>query len=266
MAGFRLPSGGRIDRSAKLTLSFDGRAVSAYSGDTLASALMADGQSVVARSFKYHRPRGIYSAGVEEPNALVQLHTGAKSEPNARATTLEAYDGLQAKGQNAWPNVRYDLNAVNQLFGKFLFAGFYYKTFIGPFKGTGFWMFCEKFIRKAAGMGTATKLSDPDTYDKTNIHCDVLVIGGGPAGLSAALAAGRSGAKVILAEQDKSLGGSLLSARLGNASDDWLKTIETELRAMVNVTILTRSTIFGAYDQDVYGLVERVWDHVAVPP
>ncbi|MFK5977389.1 MAG: sarcosine oxidase subunit alpha family protein [Rhizobiaceae bacterium] len=265
MAGSRIATGGRIDRSVKLTLSFDGRKLSAHPGDTLASALMADGQLVVARGFKYHRPRGIYSAGVEEPNALVQLHTGAKSEPNARATTVEAIDGLSATGQNAWPNVRFDFGAMNQLFGPFLFAGFYYKTFIGPFRGTSFWMFCEKFIRKAAGMGRATKLADPDTYEKVNGFCDVLVIGGGPAGISAALAAGRSGAKVMLVEQDMALGGSLLSAPLVDQQEAWLEGALNELQNMNNVQILTRSTVFGAYDQDVYGVVERIGDHGQVP-
>ena len=163
MAGTRLATGGRIDRSCELQISFDGRKLTAYRGDTLASALLADGQSIVARGFKYHRPRGIYSAGVEEPNALVQLNSGARSEPNARATTVEVYEGLEANGQNAWPNVRFDIGGVNQILAPFLFAGFYYKTFIGPFKGTAFWMFCEKFIRKAAGMGRGSTLDDPDT-------------------------------------------------------------------------------------------------------
>lgn len=266
MAGSRTPTGGRIDRSSPLAMSFDGHAITAYSGDTLASALMANGHTIVARSFKYHRARGIYSAGIEEPNALVHLHSGGRAEPNSRATTVEAYSGLVATGQNAWPNVRFDLNAVNQLLAPFLFAGFYYKTFIGPFKGTWFWMLCEKFIRKAAGMGTGTTLNDPDTYDKINAFCDVLVIGGGPAGISAALSAGRSGVQVILAEQDTPLGGSLLSCPVDSPTDTWLKDSCTELQAMENVRILTRSTVFGAYDSDVYGMVERVWDHMETPP
>ena len=265
----RLPAGGRIDRGRRLSLSFDGGELSAYQGDTLASAMLAGGGSVVARSFKYHRARGIYAAGVEEPNALVSLRTGARHEPNTVATTVEAYDGLAAFGQNAWPNVRFDFGAVNQLFAPFLAAGFYYKTFvgpdIGPIHGTRFWMMCERLIRRAAGMGRAPAEADPDTYEKVNEHCDCLVIGSGPAGLAAALAAGRCGQRVILAEQDFALGGSLLQSLVGSEADRWLGDAVAELRTMANVRILLRTTVFGAYDSDVYGAVERVQDHVVEP-
>ena len=247
-------------------MTFDDRAIDAHPGDTLASALLANGEQVIARSFKYHRPRGIYAAGVEEPNALVQLRTGARAEPNTPATTIEAYAGLAAFGQNAWPSVRLDFGVVNQIFAPFMAAGFYYKTFVGPFRGTAFWMLCEKVIRRAAGMGRASGLDDPDSYEKVNAFCDVLVIGAGPAGLSAALAAGRSGAKVMLVEQDFALGGALLSAPLGDTGDAWLAQVTAELTAMENVQILSRSTVFGAYDHGVYGVVEHLWDHVAVPP
>ncbi len=266
MTSHRLPSGGRIDRSRQLTLYFDGRKIPAHPGDTLASAMLAAGESVVARSFKYHRPRGIYSAGVEEPNALVHLRSGERHEPNTRATMIEAFDGLTATGQNAWPNVRFDLSAANRLLAPFIHAGFYYKTFIGPFRGTGFWMFCERFIRKAAGMGTPTKEFDPDRYEKVNAHCDVLVIGAGPAGLAAALSAGRNGARVMLIEQDRELGGGLLSNSAGGASDPWRAAMIAELEAMANVRILIRATVFGAYDCGVFGIVERLWDHVSQPP
>ncbi|UWQ75817.1 sarcosine oxidase subunit alpha family protein [Leisingera sp. M658] len=266
MSAERLPQGGRIDRTSTVTVLFDGRAIPAHTGDTLASALLAADTGIVARSFKYHRPRGIYSAGVEEPNALVQLGQGAHSEPNTRATTLEAYDGLQAAGQNAWPNVRFDAQSATRIIAPFLSAGFYYKTFIGPFNGTKFWMYCETFIRKAAGMGFGVHQNDPDTYQKTNAYCDLLVIGAGPAGLSAALAAGRKGERVILAEQDFELGGSLLSNPVGSDSDKWLEDTRNELEAMNNVRILKRTTVFGAYDSDVYGAVERVWDHVRHVP
>ena len=266
MSARRLPAGGRIDRSAPLEMRFDGRPVDGFDGDTLASALLAAGERVVARSFKYHRPRGIYAAGAEEPNALVHLRRDARGEPNTRATMIEAYDGLEAAGQNAWPSVRFDLGAVNQCLSPFIGVGFYYKTFIGPFKGTAFWMFFEKFIRRAAGMGRADALPDPDTYEKVNAFCDVLVVGGGPAGLAAALAAGRSGVRVILAEQDRDLGGSLLSRPVGSESDAWLENVTAELRTLDNVRILTRSTVFGAYDNEVYGIVERVWDHRPTPP
>jgi len=266
MTARRLAKGGRIDRSRMISMQFDGRRIAAHPGDTLASALMAAGETIVARSFKYHRPRGVFSAGTEEPNALITLGEGARSEPNTRATTLEAFDGLVARGQNGWPNVRHDLSAINGALSPFIGAGFYYKTFIGPFRGTAFWMFCERYIRKAAGMGRAITLSDPDTYDKTNAFCDVLVIGAGPAGLSAALTAGRQGLRVILAEQDFALGGALLSAPPDAATNAWLSTTADELHSLPNVTILARTTVFGAYDGNVFGAVQRQWDHVAQPP
>lgn len=261
----RLTAGGRIDRGTTLNLTFDGRDVAAHPGDTLASALLASGTKVVGRSFKYHRPRGVYAAGVEEPNALVQLRRGARSEPNILATTAEAFDGLEAFGQNGWPSVSFDLGAVSGFLSKFLPAGFYYKTFIGPGQGTAFWMFCERFIRKAAGMGRAPQAPDPDSYEKVNAFCDVLVIGAGPTGLAAALAAGRAGARVILAEQDFVLGGSLNDEPAGGAGDRWCNGMLASLRAMANVRIMPRTTAFGAYDGEVYGLIERVSDHLSEP-
>ncbi|WP_108816638.1 sarcosine oxidase subunit alpha family protein [Loktanella sp. Alg231-35] len=267
MSARRLPEGGRIDRSALLQLTFDGRSIEAYPGDTLASALLAADEAIIARSFKYHRPRGIVAAGVEEPNALVQLRSGARTEPNTRATTLEAYSGLNATGQNAWPSLKFDLQSVNRHLSPFFGAGFYYKTFMGPFKGTGFWMTCEKFIRKAAGMGKGDHSPDPDSYQTSNAFCDLLVIGAGPAGLAAALAAGENGDRILLIEQDHELGGSLLSNPVGGQSDTWLAEMRARLTALDNVKILTRTTVFGAYDSDVYGAVERLWDHVeTVPP
>ena len=262
----RLSTGGRIDRSVPLTVTFDGRALSAFQGDTLASAMLANGVSLVGRSFKYHRPRGVYSAGVEEPGALVHLRDGARHEPNVRATVTEAFDGLVATSQNAWPNVRFDIGTVNNLLSPFLSAGFYYKTFIGPFKNTTrFWMMCETFIRKAAGMGRGTYLADPDTYEKRHGFCDVLVVGGGAAGLSAALAAGRAGADVLLVEQDSELGGAILSDPVGATSDQWRAARIAELEALSNVRILTRTTAIGTYDGETYALIERVSDHVAEP-
>ena len=262
----RLPFGGRIDRSAPLNVSFDGRALPAFRGDTLASAMLAGGLSTVGRSFKYHRPRGIWSAGVEEPNALVHLRQGDRREPNVRATTAEAYDGLVSTSQNAWPSVNFDIGAANDRLSPFFGAGFYYKTFIGPFRrSTRFWMMCETIIRRAAGMGRATHLPDPDSYDKCNAYCDVLVIGSGVAGLSAALAAGRAGAQVILVEQDFALGGGLLSEPVGGDGDQWLGTLTTELEKLENVRILRRTTVFGAYDGDTYGLIESVSDHLPEP-
>jgi len=241
MTGRRLGTGGRIERGHTLTVRFNGRPIAAHPGDTLASAFLASEERIVGRSFKYHRPRGVFAAGVEEPGALVHLRTGARQEPNARATTIEAFDGLEATAQNAWPSVRWDIGAINSLLAPIFAAGFYYKTFMGPLNGTGFWMFCERFIRRAAGMGRATVERDPDIYEKVNAYCDLLVVGSGPSGLAAALAAGRAGVDVILVEQDFRLGGSLLSAPAGAASDDWLAEVEGELATLANVTVLTRS-------------------------
>ena len=265
MGSRRLSSGGRIDRRITLGVTFDGRELNAHPGDTLASALLASNERIVARGFKYHRARGVYSAGVEEPNAIVHLRTGARHEPNARATTTEAFDGLVATAQNSWPDVRLDASAVTGYLSPFLSAGFYYKTFIGPWTGTRFWMFCEGFIRKAAGMGRGVKIADPDTYEKVNAFCDLLVIGGGAAGLSAALTAGEAGADVMLVEQDFILGGSLLSQPVGCQTDTWLQAVIARLQELPNVRILTRTTAFGAYDGDIYGLVEQVSDHLQVP-
>jgi sarcosine oxidase subunit alpha len=265
MTARRLADGGRIDRSRTIDIRFDGRTYPAHPGDTLASALLAGGQKVLARSFKYHRPRGLMAAGVEEPNVLVHLREGDRREPNTQATMIEAFDGLVAQSQNAWPSLGLDVRAINGLLSRFFGAGFYYKTFMGPFRGTGFWMFWERMIRATAGMGSATTLDDPDAYEKINGFCDVLIVGAGPAGIAAALAAGRKAENVILVEQDRALGGSLLSEPAGAESDIWLKNAEAELRGLPNVRILTRTTVFGAYDDDVFGCVERVQDHVAIP-
>lgn len=265
MTARRLSGGGRIDRSRQITIKFDGRSFPAYPGDTLASALLASGQQIVGRSFKYHRPRGLVAAGVEETNALVHLRDGGRQEPNAQATMVEAFDGLTSTPQNAWPSLQFDVGAINGLLSRFFGAGFYYKTFIGPFRGTKFWMFCESFIRKAAGMGRATTLPDPDHYEKINAFCDVLIVGAGPAGIAAALAAGRKGDNVMLVEQDRDIGGSLLSEPVGASSDGWLAQARAELDDFANVRVLTRTTVFGAYDCEVFGLVERVQDHVLAP-
>jgi len=203
----RLDQGGRLARSQVLRFNFDGKTYYGYRGDTLASALLANGVKLVGRSFKYHRPRGIYSAGPEEPNALMQLRTGAQTEPNTRATVIELFDGLEASSQNRWPSLRFDWRAINQTFSALLPAGFYYKTFMWPKK---FWMFYEHQIRRAAGLGKAPLHKDPDHYAYEYAHCEVLVVGAGPAGLSAALAAARSGKRVVLADERSELGGSAL--------------------------------------------------------
>ncbi|MBT5495984.1 MAG: sarcosine oxidase subunit alpha, partial [Alphaproteobacteria bacterium] len=187
---FRISSGGRIDREARVSFIFDGKSYSGYHGDTLASGLLANGVHLIGRSFKYHRPRGILSSGSEEPNALVTIGTGGRATPNLRATQVELYDGLVAESQNRWPSLRFDAHAIFNVFSRLLPAGFYYKTFKWP---ASLWTTYEHFIRSAAGMGKAPGEGDPDRYDKMHRHCDVLVVGAGPAGLAAALAAARTG-------------------------------------------------------------------------
>ncbi len=263
---FRLPSGGLVERGTTLRFTFDGQSYTGHPGDTLASALLANGVRLVGRSFKYHRPRGILSAGAEEPNALVELRAGARREPNTRATMAELFDGLTATSQNRWPSLRFDLMAVNQLAAPILSAGFYYKTFMWP---ASFWeKLYEPMIRRAAGLGRAADAHDPDSYEKATLHCDVLVTGGGPAGLMAALAAARSGARVALCEEDACLGGRLLAEQReidGRPALEWVRAAEAELEAAPHCRILRRTTLFGVFDDD-YGAVERVADHQAEPP
>ncbi|RDW12840.1 sarcosine oxidase subunit alpha family protein [Paracoccus thiocyanatus] len=259
-------AGGLIDRARNLNFTFDGRSYTGHPGDTLASALLANGVRLVGRSFKYHRPRGVFSAGSEEPNALVELRSGARKEPNTRATMAELYDGLEAASQNHVGPLGFDLLAVNDLFSPFFAAGFYYKTFMWP---RAFWeKLYEPAIRRAAGLGSLSMQPDPDPYDKRFLHCDLLVIGGGAAGLSAALTAARAGARVILADEDFCLGGRLLaeSHLLDDApATEWVARVQAELAAQPNVRILRRTTVFGAFDHGVYGAVERVADHLPQP-
>ena len=263
----RLAAGGHVDRERPLSFAFDGKHYQGLQGDTLASALVANGVKLLGRSFKYHRPRGLLSAGSEEPNALVELRTGARREPNTRATVVELYEGLEAQSQNRWPSLAFDAMAVNGLASPLLGAGFYYKTFMWPaaFREKVY----EPLIRRAAGLGRAAVAEDPDHYEKAYAHCDVLVIGSGPAGLMAALLAGRSGARVILAEEDFELGGRLLSERHeidGIPCADWVRGMEDQLIALPQVRIFRRTSVYGVYDGGTYGAVERVNDHVPVVP
>ena len=256
MTGRRLPHGGLIDRSQPIAFTYEGRRLWGFAGDTLASALLASGISVVGRSFKYHRPRGLLAAGVEEPNAIMEVGLGARIEPNVRATEAELAPGLSARPVNCWPTVRFDLGAVNNLASRFIPAGFYYKTFMWPD-----WHLFEPLIRRAAGLGRPSTEPDPDHYGCRHAHCDVLVVGSGPAGLEAALAASRDGARVMLVEQDSRLGGSLLWSRGdidGLPGPTWTARAAAELDGAPDTVVLTRTTAVGYFDHNSITLVERV--------
>ncbi|RJT41944.1 sarcosine oxidase subunit alpha [Mesorhizobium waimense] len=272
MSPRRAETGGRIDRLRTIRFTFDGTPYTGYAGDTLASALLANGVTLFGRSFKYHRPRGVLTAGVEEPNALVTVLRGEVREPNIAATMVEIYDGLVAVSQNRFPSLAWDVNAINQLGGKILSAGFYYKTFmgpvIGPLKGTRFWMFCEHFIRRAAGLGRAGTTADPERYERMNAFCDVLVVGSGPAGLMAARAAADQGQRVILCELEPNFGGSANWSREtidGTPAADWAARAIGQLEGHDNVRLLPRTTVWGYYDGNTLAALERVTDHKEAP-
>jgi len=260
-------SGGQIDRSRTLNFTFDGKSFQGHPGDTLASALLANGVRLMGRGFKYHRPRGPISAGSEEPNAIVELRSGAHREPNTRATVAELFEGLSAASQNRWPSLTFDALGVNDLLSPFFAAGFYYKTFMWP---KAFWeKVYEPIIRRAAGLGSLSKETDPDAYDKGFLHCDLLVIGAGPAGLAAALTAGRAGARVILADEDFRMGGRLNAETLAvgdQSGADWAAAAVAELASLPNVRLMNRTTVIGAFDHGIYGALERVSDHLPVTP
>lgn len=269
MINHRIAGKGRVDHSRPVHFTFNGVGYEGYHGDTLASALLANGVHLIGRSFKYHRPRGILSAGSEEPNALVGVtHGPDRFEPNTRATVLEISASLVTKSQNHWPSLKCDVGAINDAAYMLFSAGFYYKTFMWP---KSFWdKVYEPFIRGAAGLGVSPGAPDPDCYASRFVHCDVLVVGGGPAGLAAALAAGRSGAKVILVDEQSEPGGSLLSetdATIdGRSGWDWLNAAVTELSGLGNVTLLSRTTAIGYYHQNFVGLCQRLTDHLPDAP
>lgn len=262
----RLAGAGLIDRSVPVPFQFDGRPLEGFRGDTLASALLANGARTVARSFKYHRPRGILTAGSEEPNALVSVRRASIRTPNVQATVQELYEGLDAHSQNAWPTLNFDIHAVSDFLAPFLGAGFYYKTFMWP---KSFWeRIYEPAIRRAAGLGALSENADPSRYGTAFAHCDLLVIGGGPTGLVSALAAARAGVDVILADDDSRFGGRLLGEceEVGGRSGHlWVDSVIEELTSMDNVRLMPRTTVTGAYDQGTYGALERVARHVADP-
>ncbi|MEL6958567.1 MAG: sarcosine oxidase subunit alpha family protein [Pseudomonadota bacterium] len=261
----RLEQGGRlIDRSKQVKFSFNGRQMRGYEGDTLASALLANDQMLVGRSFKYHRPRGIVASGAEEPNGLVNLGTDGHFEPNQRVTTQEVFEGLTATSQNHWPSLEFDVGAVNNKLARFLPAGFYYKMFIHP---RPLWKYVyEPFIRQSAGLGQAPRDRDADVYEHFYHHCDVMIIGGGIAGLSAALAAGRAGARVLLVEQTAHWGGRAPvdgAAVDGVPAGDWVKATLEALEKMTNVVTVARCMGAGVYDHGYVLAYERLTDHVA---
>ena len=270
---FRTAAGGRVDRARPVTFSFDGRHYTGLAGDTLASALLANGVHLLGRSFKYHRPRGILSAGSEEPNGLVTIvRDAARKTPNVRATTVELHDGLVAESQNRWPSLAHDIGEVSNHIGRLFPAGFYYKTFMGPglFGANAAWTkLYEPLIRRAAGLGRAASLPDSDRYAGLYAHCDVLVVGAGPAGLAAALAAADAGARVILCDEQAEMGGTLLSETVAAIDGrPALDRVAETLRALAvndRVRLLPRTTAFGYYHDNVIALAERVTDHLVRP-
>ena len=259
----RISGKGLINREKTLNFKFDGRNYKGFEGDTVASALLASGKKVFGRSFKYHRPRGVLTAGSEEPNALITVGQGVFQDPNIRATTQEIFEGLVTKSQNNWPNLQYDILSINDLFSNFLGAGFYYKTFMWP---KSFWeKIYEPFIRRAAGLGALSGLHNSDTYEKAYAFCDLLIIGGGPSGLISAKIAAEAGLDVILAEQEPIFGGRLNSETEkvdGIPGSDWAVKIIEELKKLDNVRLFLRTTVTGVYDQGTFAAVERVGHHL----
>ncbi|MAY60605.1 MAG: sarcosine oxidase subunit alpha [Rhizobiales bacterium] len=264
----RIAGKGRLTPARTVSFTFDGRALTGIEGDTLASALIANGIHLAGRSFKYHRPRGILSAGPEEPNALIDVSRSSSTHtPNVRATVQEVFEGMTATSQNRWPSLAFDVGAINNLFSPIFAAGFYYKTFMWP---KAAWKHIyEPNIRAAAGLGVSPKEPDPDRYANRFVHCDVLVVGGGLAGLIAARAAAQAGATVILCDEQPELGGALHHETDtlvdGREGFDWAQDVGRELAAMDNVRVLTRTTAFAYQAQNMIDLVERVSEHVAKP-
>ena len=265
---FRIKGAGRHTPARTARFTFDGKSYTALEGDTVASAFLAHGVHLLGRSFKYHRPRGILTAGPEEPNALLDVsRDAARRQPNVRATVQEVFDGAKISSQNRWPSLKYDIGAVNDMLSPFFAAGFYYKTFMWPKEA---WhKIYEPIIRRSAGLGVSPTEDDPDHYASRYVHCDVLIAGAGVAGLTAAISAAATGKKTILVDEQPEVGGALhydASTIIdGQNGYDWAQATVAKLKAMPNVTVLTRTTVFGYYNHGFLGLVERVTDHVAKP-
>ncbi len=266
---FRLESGEGINQTEKISFKFNGKALFGYKGDSLASALLANGIHLIGRSFKYHRPRGILSSGSEEPNALVQIikdKDKAKTDPNVRATQIEIYEGLEAQSQNCWPNVKFDIGEINSIFSSILPAGFYYKTFMWPSK---LWRKYEYFIRKSAGLGKSPTEKDPDKYDHKYYHCDVLIVGGGPAGITAALMAAKSGNKILLVDEKPEFGENLLSSSKENikindlSPAEWIKVKRKELLNFKNIKTLNRTTVSAYHNYNYLIMMQSLTDHLS---
>ena len=266
---FRLESGEGINQTEKISFKFNGKTLFGYKGDSLASALLANGIHLIGRSFKYHRPRGILSSGSEEPNALVQIikdKDKAKTDPNVRATQIEIYEGLEAQSQNCWPNVKFDIGEINSIFSSILPAGFYYKTFMWPSK---LWRKYEYFIRKSAGLGKSPTEKDPDKYDHKYYHCDVLIVGGGPAGITAALMAAKSGNKILLVDEKPEFGKNLLSSSKENikindlSPAEWIKVKRKELLNFKNIKTLNRTTVSAYHNYNYLIMMQSLTDHLS---
>ena len=260
---YRLDNIGLINRDKKISFKFNGVTYFGYEGDTLASALLANGVHLIGRSFKYHRPRGFFGAGVDEPYAIVQLYRNNETEPNVKATEQELFEGLEATSVNCWPSVNFDIGAINNFLKIFLPAGFYYKTFMWP---KSFWYkVYEPFIRKAAGLGVASIEHDKERYEHKYEYCDLLIAGSGPSGLASAYAAAKNGARVILAEDKPRFGGTLLTSEvnIGNQTGkEWAENIISELKEMPNVIVKNRSQVFGYYDHNMLVMSEKLSDHL----
>ena len=262
---YRNFEGGQIDRQNIISFTFNGQKLNGYKGDTLASALIANGIHLTSRSFKYHRPRGIFSSGAEEPNAYLQIKADKFEEPNVAAPLIEIFNGLKVKSSNCWPSVNFDLGAINNILSPIFIAGFYYKTFMYPRR---MWPFYESLIRKMAGVGTIPTEHDPEKYEEFNTHTDILIVGGGPSGLMAALTASRNGLKVLLVESNKDFGGMLLTDNdqeiEGKLSQEWIKETLKELTENNSVRMLNRISIFGYYDHNLLLGLEKCNDHLPI--